>query len=211
MKKIFQLLLAVVIAGLIYVIYIQISTPINFEKDKLERDQAVIERIKDVRTAQRAFKSKYYSFTPSFDTLIDFVLNDSIIMERKIVDEDDSVGMAQLKLEKRQNVEKFIVAAIDTIFSPRKLTREDVMNLRYVPTTDNKVEFVMDAGRIETESKVVIAVVECKVPYTQYLDTVKYRQEIINLIDNDVNNFYKYPGIKFGSMEGGNNEAGNWE
>ena len=44
-----------------------------------------------------------------------------------------------------------------------------------------------------------------------FLDTVAYRQEIINQIDDDVNNFNRYPGVKFGSMEAGNNEAGNWE
>ena len=44
-----------------------------------------------------------------------------------------------------------------------------------------------------------------------YLDTVEFRQDIINLIDNDVHNLQRYPGIKFGSMETGNNEAGNWE
>ena len=48
-------------------------------------------------------------------------------------------------------------------------------------------------------------------PYITFLDTVAYRQEIINLIDNMQNNFNRYPGIMFGSMERGNNEAGNWE
>lgn len=196
---------------MIYVIYIQISTPINFEKEKAEKDKAVIERIKDIRTAQRAYKAKYQDFTDNFDTLINFVLNDTIIMERKIVDEDDSVGMAQLKLAKKKNIEQFNVAVFDTVFSPRKLSVEDVQNLRYVPTTNNQVEFEMYSDRISTESKVVIPVVECRVPYTQYLDTIRFRQEIINLIDNDMKNYNKYPGIKFGSMMGGNNEAGNWE
>ncbi|MFR9603853.1 MAG: hypothetical protein SNG02_08330 [Rikenellaceae bacterium] len=211
MRKFFQLLLAVAIVGLIYVIYLQISTPINFDKERAEKEKAIVERIKDVRTAERAFKSKYQMFTEDFDTLINFVLNDSLVLERKIYDEDDSVGMAQLLLTKQKNIEKFSIAVIDTIFAPRKLTVEQVKELRYVPTTDNKREFTLMADKIETESRVVIPIVECRVPYTQYLDTVKYRQLIVNLIDNDLNNFNKYPGIKFGSMEGGNNEAGNWE
>ncbi len=211
MRKIFQLLLAVVIVGLIYVIYVQISTPINFDKERAEKEKAIVERIKDIRTAQRAFKTKYQRFTDNFDTLINFVLNDSIIMERKIYDEDDSVGMAQLLLTKQKNVESFSIAVIDTIFAPRKLTVEQVKELRYVPTTDNKTEYTLQADKIETESRVIIPIVECRVPYTHYLDTTKYRQLIVNLIDNDLNNFNKYPGIKFGSMEGGNNEAGNWE
>ncbi len=211
MRKIFQLILAVAIAGLIYLLYLQISTPLDFANEKSAKDQRVIERIKDIRTAQRSFKSKYLRFTGDFDTLINYVLNDSIIMERKIVDEDDSAGMAQLRLTKQKNVEQFTVAVIDTIFSPRKLSVEDVQKLRFVPTTDSQVEYTLAAGRVSTESRVVIPVVECCVPYTQYLDTIRYRQEIINLIDDEVHNYNKYPGIKFGSMDGGNNEAGNWE
>lgn len=210
-KKIAQFILAVVIVALVYVIYQQIATPIRFEEERKAKSAQVIDRIKDIRTAQRSFKSKYQRFTASFDTLVDFVLNDTLELERKIVDEDDSVAMAQLKKMGRKNVEKFKVAVIDTIFSPKKLSRKEVENLRYVPGTDNQVEYAMEAGIITTESKVVIPVVECRVPYTKFLDTVTYRQEIINLIDDEVNNFNRYAGIKFGSMESGNNEAGNWE
>ena len=211
MKRIAQIILGVVILGLVYVIYDQISTPIRFEDEVKVRNAQVIERIKDIRTAQRSFKSKYQRFTGSFDTLISFVLNDTLELERKIVDEDDSVGMAMLKKTGRKNVEKFKVAVIDTVFAPKKLTRAEVEELRYIPGTDKKAQYIMEAGIITTESKVVIPVVECRAPYKMYLDTVEFRQDIINLIDNDVHNLQPYPGIKFGSMETGNNEAGNWE
>ena len=211
MKRIAQIILGVVILGLVYVIYDQISTPIRFDDEVKVRNAQVIDRIKDIRTAQRSFKSKYQRFTGSFDTLISFVLNDSLELERKIVDEDDSVAMAMLKKSGRKNVQKFKVAVIDTVFAPKKRSRADVENLRYIPGTDNKAQFIMEAGIITTESKVMIPVVECRAPYKMYLDTVEFRQDIINLIDNDVHNLQRYPGIKFGSMETGNNEAGNWE
>ena len=91
------------------------------------------------------------------------------------------------------------------------MTRQDVENFRYIPGTGNKAQFIMEAGIITTESKVVIPVVECRAPYKAFLDTVAYRQEVINLIDEEQNNFNRYPGVKFGSMDSGNNEAGNWE
>ena len=209
-KKIAQIVLAIVIVGLVYVIYGQISTPIGYDKELKQKKAQVIERIKDIRTAQRSYKSKYDRFTGSFDTLIDFVLNDTLEPERKIVDEDDSVAMAMLKKMGKKNIEKFKIAVIDTIFSPRKLTKTDIENLRFIPGTQN-TEYIMEAGTIATESKVVIPVVEVRAPYKMFLDTVKYKQEIINQIDDDVNNFHRYPGVKFGSMETGNNEAGNWE
>ena len=211
MKKIAQILLAVVIIAFVYVIYQQISTPIRFENELKSKSAQVIERSKDIRTAERAYKTKYQKFTADFDTLANFILNDTLEMERKLVDEDDSVGLALLKKQGKKNIEKFKVAVIDTIFSPKKLTKEEVMNLRYIPTTNNQAEFILEAGQITTESKIVIPVVECRAPYIKFLDTITYRQDIINKIDDDVNNFNRYPGIKFGSMDAGNNEAGNWE
>ncbi len=211
MKKIAQILLAVVIVAFVYVIYKQISTPIRFENDLKSKSAQVIERIKDIRTAERAYKSKYQKFTADWDTLANFILNETLEMERKLVDEDDSVGLALLKKQGKKNVEKFTVAVIDTIFSPKKLSKEEILNMRYIPTTNNQAQFILEAGQITTESKIVIPVVECRAPYIMFLDTVAYRQEIINRIDDDVNNFNRYPGIKFGSMDAGNNEAGNWE
>lgn len=211
MKKLFQIILAVAIFALIYVIYVQISTPIKFEADTKAKKAQVIDRLQDIRTAERAFKTKYQRFTASFDTLESFVLNDTLELERKIVDEDDSVAMAMLKKAGRKNVEKFKIAVIDTIFAPKKLSREDVLNFRYIPGTDNKAQFILEAGIITTESKVVIPVVECRAPYKSFLDTVAYRQEVINLIDDEENNYNRYAGLKFGSMDNGNNEAGNWE
>ena len=211
MKKLFQIILAVAIVGLVYVIYVQISTPIRFDKETKAKKAQVIDRIKDIRTAQRAFKSKYQHFTASFDSLSAFVLTDTLELERKIVDEDDSAAMAMLKKSGKKNIEKFKIAVIDTIFAPKKVTRQDVENFRFIPGTGNKAQFIMEAGIITTESKVVIPVVECRAPYKMFLDTVAYRQEIINLIDDEENNFNRYPGVKFGSMDSGNNEAGNWE
>lgn len=210
MKKAVQFILGLVIIGLIYVVATLIHTPLSFEKQLEERNADVIVKLKDIRAAERAYKSKYQQFTGDFDSLIYFILNDSLEMERKLVDEDDSVAMAQLKKAGKKNVEKYSLAVIDTIFNPRKLSKEDVQNLRYIPHTD-KVEFILEAAKIMTGANVLVPVVECRAPYKLYLDTVAYRQNIINLIDDRVNNFNAYAGLKFGSMEGSNNEAGNWE
>ncbi len=210
MKKAVQFLLGLVIIGLIYVVATLIHTPLSFEKQLETRNADVIVKLKDIRAAERAFKSKYQQFTGDFDSLIYFILNDSLEMERKLVDEDDSVAMAQLKKAGKKNVEKYNIAVIDTIFNPRKLSKEDVQNLRYIPHTNN-VEFILEAAKVMTGANILVPVVECRAPYKYYLDTVAYRQNIINLIDDRVNNFNAYAGLKFGSMEGSNNEAGNWE
>ena len=210
MKKAVQIVLGLVIIALIWVIASLIARPLSFEKQLEERNAVVIEKLKDIRTAERAYKSKYKKFTDNFDTLAHFILNDSLQMERKLVDEDDSVAMAMLKRLKKKNVETYYIHVIDTIFSPLKLTAEDVHNLRYIPFTNNTVEFYLEAGEAATGSTMVLPVIECRAPYKAYLDTIEYRQNIINLIDDRVNNFGQYAGLMFGSMEGSNNEAGNW-
>ena len=210
MKKAIQFLLGLVIIGLIYVVAILIHTPLSFEKQLKSRNADVIVKLKDIRAAERAYKSKYQCFTNNFDSLIYFILNDSLEMERKLVDEDDSVAMAQLKKAGKKNIEKYNLAVIDTIFNPRKLTKEQVNDLRFIPHT-NGVQFILEAGKVMTGSNVLVPVVECRAPYKMYLDTIEFRQNVINLIDDKVNNFNEYAGLKFGSMEGSNNEAGNWE
>ena len=210
MKKGIQFILGLAIIGLVYVVANLIYTPLSFDQQLEERNAEVIVKLKDIRAAQRAYKSKYQQFTGDFDSLINFILNDSLTMERKLVDEDDSVAMAQLKKQGKKNIETYNIAVVDTIFNPRKLTKEDIQNLRYIPHTDNKVEFILEAAHVNA-GNVQVPVVECRAPYKLYLDTVEYRQNVINLIDDRVNNFNAYAGLKFGSMEGSNNEAGNWE
>ena len=119
--------------------------------------------------------------------------------------------MAMRKKESEKNREKFTMAVMETIFDSKKVARQYVENVRFVSGTGNKAQFIKEAGIITTELKVVIPVVERRVPYKAFLDTVAYRQEVINLIDEEQNNFNRYPGVKFGSMDSGNNEAGNWE
>ena len=210
MKKVIQFILGLVIVALIYVVANLIHTPLSFEQQLESRNAEVIVKLKDIRAAQRAYKSKYQQFTADFDTLINFILTDSLEMERKLVDEDDSVAMAQLKRAGKKNVEKYNLAVVDTIFSPRKLTKEQIQDLRYIPYA-GQMQFILEAGKVMTGSNIVVPVVECRAPYKAYLDTVEFRQNVINLIDDRVNNFNEYAGLKFGSMEGSNNEAGNWE
>lgn len=208
MKKAIQIFLGLVIVGLIYVIATLIHNPLSFEKELKTRNAEVVVKLKAIRAAERAYKSKYQQFTDNFDSLIYFILNDSLEMERKLVDEDDSVALAKLKKAGKKNIEKYNLAVIDTIFNPRKLSKEQIENLRFIPHTNN-MEFILESGEVD-KGNVKVPVVECRAPYKVYLDTVEFRQNVINLIDDKVNNFGQYAGLKFGSMEGSNNEAGNW-
>jgi hypothetical protein len=139
-----------------------------------------------------------------------FVLNDSLEFERKLYDEDDSVGMAELKRLKKQNVEKFTMAVRDTIFSPRKLSNEQISNIKFIPYAQEGTQYILNAAMLTTESKVVVPVFEAKAPYKAFMYNLD-EQELINLIDNAKNVFHKYPGIQVGDITKTTNDAGNWE
>lgn len=74
-KKIVSVLLLFVIAGLVYACIKSIMEPINFNKQKAYRETVGIQRMKDVRTLQEAFKSVSGHFTASADSLVDFYKN----------------------------------------------------------------------------------------------------------------------------------------
>ena len=58
---------------LVYQIYNSIDAPIEFNKVKNERYQKVIERLKDIRNAQVAFKSVNGIYSDNFDSLVNFI------------------------------------------------------------------------------------------------------------------------------------------
>ena len=60
-------------ALLVFAIYQSINSPIEFNKVKNERYLKVIDRLKDIRNAQVAFKSVNGIYSNSFEELVKFV------------------------------------------------------------------------------------------------------------------------------------------
>ena len=71
-KKILSWLLFFVCVGLVYLIYSSIMQPVNFNKQKKVREDVAIQRLKDIRTLQVAYKGVKGTYTASIDTLKDF-------------------------------------------------------------------------------------------------------------------------------------------
>ncbi len=213
-KTILQIVLAIVVVALAYMFYDSLMTPVRFDDTKVAREKAVIERISDIRSAQRGYKQVYGKYTGSFDTLINFVLTAEMEFERQLVSSDDSVGLAKLKKARKKNIEKFTVKAIDTVFGAKKLTPAQIEQLRYIPysaqANNGEVkEFIMGAGEVEV-GNVKVPVFEAKAPYKTFLLDLN-EQLLINLIDEQKNVLYRYPGIKVGDLYQATNDAGNWE
>jgi len=58
-----------------YKIYSSINSPINFNKVKTERYKKVINRLKEIRTAQIAYKDVNGIYSDNFDSLVSFIEN----------------------------------------------------------------------------------------------------------------------------------------
>jgi len=72
-RKIITYVLYFLSIFLVFLIYNSIDAPIEFNKVKNERYQKVIERLKDIRNAQVAFKSVNGIYSDNFDSLVNFI------------------------------------------------------------------------------------------------------------------------------------------
>jgi len=210
MKTVLQVVLVLIAAVLIYLIYTSIQRPINFEKEKAIRYAATIERLKDIRKAEVAFKDVYGRFTGSWDTLINFVKKDSIKLVRKIGTITDSMLEAgiterkalQMKLIVRDTIRESVMTSV---FGDGY----DIDKLKYIPVPDTLAEFQLGATIITTGSGIKVPVFEAKAHNNIVLRGLD-DQLRINL--NDQRRVQeKYPGLKVGSLTETNNNAGNWE
>ena len=128
MKTVIQIVLGISIVVLSYFLVESIMKPIRFKKEQTHRYSVVIQNLKDIRTAQLAYKDVYGKFTGSFDTLINFVKHDSLVIIKKIgeIDEDllgkitEKEAIAQ-GLIKRDTIR---VNVLDSIFADNFINYE---------------------------------------------------------------------------------------
>lgn len=224
-KKIVSVLLLFVIAGLVYACIKSIMEPINFNKQKAYRETVGIQRMKDVRTLQEAFKSVSGHFTASADSLVDFYKNGKMEVIMQIGSNDDSLAVAtteKLKKSRRgitpeQMYELYkkgehLVFSIsskvdvkDTLFN----TRNDfyIDSLKYIPFSQG--DTIQMESVIKEVSGVKVPLFEARMPYKSLLKGLD-NQLRINL-DADRKAMNRYEGLQVGSVSAPNNNAGNWE
>ena len=224
-KKIVSVLLLFVIAGLVYAWIKSIMEHINFNKQKAYRETVGIQRMKDVRTLQEAFKSVSGHFTSSADSLVDFYKNGKMEVIMQIGSNDDSLAVAtteKLKKSRRgitpeQMYELYkkgehLVFSIsskvdvkDTLFNTRNDFNID--SLKYIPFSQG--DTIQMESVIKEVSGVKVPLFEARMPYKSLLKGLD-NQLRINL-DADRKAMNRYEGLQVGSVSAPNNNAGNWE
>ena len=212
MKKGIQILLILVIIFLGYKVYTSIATPIDFQKELKLRNDAVVERLKNIRKAQLAFKEVNGKYTANWDSLVKFTKTGTLPLVRKIGALSDAqleAGMTESEALKQGIIirDTVRIAVRDSLFGKSF----EIDKLPFIPYTQNE-KFFLGTNVITTGSGVKVPVFEARAHNNQILSELKdtYEQEIINLnekrrVDG------KYPGLKVGSLTETNNNAGNWE
>lgn len=207
MKLVIQLLLWIVIGFLGYLTFNAVYEPIQFDKEKEVRYQKVIDRLKDIRKAELAYKEVTGKFAGDFESLITFVdTADFTITVRRDTSYLDKEYQKTYGVDKQ--IQDVVIDTIGTHPVKDSIFKESdrYKKMMYVPTTDKK-KFDIDAGAI-TKNDSKIAVFEVKVPKTTILDGLNKdliaQEEQVMSVDG-VNGKY----ISIGSMTQINTN-GNW-
>ena len=201
MKKLFIIVIfPILIVFLGYLIVDSISKPVRFNQEKKRREAVAIERLKDIRTLQATYKSKFGKFTDNLDSLIDFYKNGEITIVRQIGSFDDSLAVAQKRVF-RENIN---IPVRDTLL---KYPGFVIDSIRFIPFSGGKQ--VEMAAVVRIVSGVPVPLFQATAPFDYLLQGMD-RQLVINLKADYVDKT-GFPGLRVGSVEAPNNNAGNWE
>ena len=226
-KIIIEVVLLAGIAGLVYLLYSNIMQPVNFNKEKASRQAVAVQRLKDIRTLQVAYKSVTGKFNSSIDSLKQFYETGEMAVVMQVGSMDDSLAVSHTDAVKKAsrgkitnaelyamylNGDKNLVFSVenkvpvrDTLFN----NREDfcIDSLKYIPFS-GKQPVEMEAT-VKMVSGVPVPLFEARIPWKALLKGMN-NQLRINL-DAESRDLNRYEGLQVGSVTAPNNNAGNWE
>ncbi len=171
-KKITLILIPVNII-LAFFVYNSISSEVEFNKIAKERIAENVQKLKDLRTLQIAYKRENEAFADNFNSLMNFLQNDSTrivkmegVNDTLIDGEEISDELAlKLGLIKRDTI---YVSAMESIFDENYINSRDnnypfdINSLNIIPFTNK--QYNIDANVIE-KGKVSVQVFEISATY----------------------------------------------
>ena len=228
-KIVVEIVLAALICLLVWLTIKSIQKPVQFNKEVAARSQVGIQRLKDIRTLQEAFKSVNGRFAPTVDSLKLFYETGKMDIVMQIGSLDDSLAVANTEAIKKANKklkpaemtaklaaayaagQKVVFSTVteipvrDTLFNSRPDFCVD--SLAFIPFSGGQP--VEMESIIKTVSGVQVPLFEARMPYKALLKGMD-NQLRINL-DAERKDQNKYEGQQVGSITAPNNNAGNWE
>jgi Tfp pilus assembly protein PilE len=217
-KTIIQIVLAVVIVGLAYLVYNSIQKPMRFDNEYTKRRDACAEKLKSIRTLEEAYKVTYGRYCGNFDTLFTRLMTeDSMKVVSKQINRDKIPADVDINdVPENEAVKNGWISRVEVLVNPvaklredgklptidaatgktRQLTDEEIRNLRYVPyPKGEKNEFELYASQIE-KSGFMIPVFLCQVPHVLLSDMDE--QLVVNKIAEIHEVKDRYAGWKVG-------------
>ena len=228
MKKLLTIvILPLIIILLGYLIVKGVMKPIKFNEERAAREQVAIQKLKDIRDLQVAYKNKYGKFASSLDSLADFYKNDKMIINMQIGSVNDSAMVAHTeavrnankknKLTDKDLYELYKKGDKNLVFSIKsEIPVKDTLLKREDFNIDHLADIPFSEGAkiglksiVKQVSGVDVPLFEATIPFDDLLKGMDH-QLLVNLkCEKDKMN--KFPGLKVGSIDAPNNNAGNWE
>ncbi|MEY3422603.1 MAG: hypothetical protein RIR48_2925 [Bacteroidota bacterium] len=195
MSKIINIVLVLITLVLGFWLYSSIKDPIEFNQELERRKFEVIAKLKKIQTAQDIYRAVTGKYAKSFDDLVTQIQNGNIEVVKLENDPTDPT-----------NQDKFVktVSLVPAKDSIRSLLGDmDLNTLRYVPFTEGKIQFNINADTL-THQNNLVNVVEVGTKYKDFMGEYgdpKYKK---------YDKFYDPEKmLKFGDMNSPNTN-GNW-
>jgi hypothetical protein len=153
---------------LAYFVYNSINSEVEFQQVAKVRVAENVQKLKDLRQVQIAYKKVNNTYSNNFESLIDFLENDSIAIVKAIGETPDSLTDAQALELAIISRDTAYVLAKETVFDEAYLSSRnekfplDLSALTNVPHSDQN--YSVDAGMVE-KGKVVVQVFEISTTY----------------------------------------------
>ena len=227
-KIVFEVILLAGIVALAYALYSSIMQPVNFNKEKKSREAVAVQRLKDIRTLQVAYKSVTGKFNSSIDSLKQFYENGEMEIVMQIGSMDDSLAVANTEAIKKANrnlkgdqltakLQEAYAAGQNVVYSTTtKIPVRDTLfngrqdfcidSIKYIPFSGKPIEM---ESAIRMVSGVPVPLFEARIPWKILLVGMD-NQLRVNL-DAEMRDLNRYEGLQVGSVTAPNNNAGNWE
>ena len=153
---------------LAYFVYNSINSEVEFQQVAKVRVAKNVQKLKDLRQVQIAYKKANNTYSNNFESLIDFLENDSMAIVKAIGETPDSLTDAQALELGIISRDTAYVLAKETVFDEAYLSSRnekfplDLSALTTVPHSDQN--YSVDAGMVE-KGKVVVQVFEISTTY----------------------------------------------
>ena len=228
-KIILEIVLAALIVLLAWLIITSVQKPVKFNKELDARSQVAVQRLKDIRTLQVAFKGVNGHFTSSMDSLKLFYESGKMDITMQIGSNDDSVAVANteaIKKASKKLTPEQVTAKLQEAYAQGQKVVFSVTTQIPVKDTlfNNRPDFCVDSlyyspfsgkqlvemeATIKPVSGVQVPLFQARMPY-RALCLGMDNQLRINK-DAECRDLERYEGLQVGSIETPNNNAGNWE